>query len=166
MSTEWRKCGVCKKSIPLGGVYQKCSISSCRKFAFCSVDCWSVHDSVMAHKSSYAEEERAPMTADNNESGGRRRIVATPKSSTSSNNSDLPDDVLIVVSKLKAYVKALSGMNTSGDVADELSKFVRVIVKEGTVEATSKLRTVQPNAKKLRCKGFVCGLKITHFDIV
>ena len=28
------------------------------KIAYCSVDCWSIHDSVMGHKSAYAEEAR------------------------------------------------------------------------------------------------------------
>ncbi len=44
MGGVWRKCGVCKKDIGLGRPYQKCSISNCRKSAFCSVDCWAVHD--------------------------------------------------------------------------------------------------------------------------
>ncbi len=130
----WRKCGVCKKDILLGATYQKCSISSCRKFAFCSVDCWSVHDSVMGHKSAYAEEERAPLTL--KEERPRRRIVAKSAGrSQEASQSDLPMDVLIVVSKLKAYVKAKSGMNTSGDVGDELSKFVRVLVDEACENA-------------------------------
>ena len=57
----WRKCGTCKKEIEWGQIYQKCSVSSCRKYAYCSVDCWSVHDSVMGHISAYAEEEKAPI---------------------------------------------------------------------------------------------------------
>ncbi|MCR9205442.1 MAG: hypothetical protein NXH75_12740, partial [Halobacteriovoraceae bacterium] len=125
MTTEWRKCGVCKKAIGLGANYQKCSISSCRKNVFCSVDCWSVHDSVMGHKSSYAEEERAPMTASSNDSP-RRKIIVSPSSGGNKGNENLPMDVLIVISKLKSYVKAKSGMNTSSDVGDELSKIVRV----------------------------------------
>jgi histone H3/H4 len=39
------------------------------------------------------------------------------------------------VSKLKNYVKAKSGMNTSGDVPDELSNFVRAIVNRAVDEA-------------------------------
>lgn len=142
MTTEWRKCGVCKKSINLGAIYQKCSISSCRKNAYCSVDCWSVHDSVMGHKSAFAEEERAPTTMPSEGSSGdapRRRIVASG-AKPSSNDQNLPMDVLIVVSKLKAYVKAKSDMNTSGDVADELSKFVRVLVNEALENARAEGR--------------------------
>lgn len=135
MSGVWRKCGVCKKDIGLGAAYQKCSISTCRKSAFCSVDCWAVHDSVMGHKSAYAEEEIAPRNLE--EEKPRRRIVTgKPKmSSESSAQEALPMDTLIVVSKLKAYVKAKSDFNTSGDVADELSKFVRLMVNEAIEEA-------------------------------
>jgi hypothetical protein len=104
MTQEWRKCGVCKKSIGFGNTYQKCSISSCRKSVFCSVDCWAVHDSVMGHKSSYAEEEQAPAEGQG-ESKPRRRIVASG-SSSKSNSENLPMDTLIVISKLKAYVLA------------------------------------------------------------
>lgn len=130
MTTAWRNCGVCKKEISLGKTYQKCSISTCRKNVFCSVDCWSIHDSVMGHKSAYAEEETAPSSVENHSSDQpRRRIVVSGKPS-SPVNSDLPQDVLIVVSKLKNYVKAKSSMNTSGDVADELSKYVRILVNQ------------------------------------
>ena len=134
----WRKCGVCKKGISIRSLYQKCSISSCRKSVFCSVDCWAVHDSVMGHKSAYAEEERAPQTVEESESRPRRRMVvsSTPKG----DDGNLPMDTLIVVSKLKGYVKAKSGMNTSGDVADELSKFVRVIVNEALQNAQGEGR--------------------------
>ncbi len=134
----WRKCGVCKKEILTGGIYQKCSISTCRKSVFCSVDCWSVHDSVMGHKSAYAEEERAPQNTQQDSDRPRRRMVVS--SSKKSQDSDLPIDTLIVISKLKAYVKAKSGMNTSGDVADELSKFVRVIVNEALQNAQGEGR--------------------------
>lgn len=140
MSSVWRKCGVCKKDIPLNSAYQKCSISSCRKNTYCSVDCWAVHDSVMGHKSAYAEEEISPSHAE--EERPRRRIVASkPKSNSSDqSNEDLPMDTLIVVSKLKAYVKAKSGFNTSGDVADELSKFVRLMVNDAIDEARAEGR--------------------------
>ena len=135
MSDYWKKCAVCKKEIGFQRIYQKCSISTCRKSAFCGVDCWAVHDSVMGHKSAYAEEERSPAFSDHSESEKpRRRIVSSP-SPSSSTASNLPLDTLIVVSKLKAYVKAKSEMNTSGDVADELSNFVRALVNRAVEEA-------------------------------
>lgn len=133
MSDFWKKCAVCKKEIGLSRTYQKCSISTCRKQVFCSVDCWSVHDSVMGHKSAYAEEELSPDQPEAQQKP-RRRIVPS-SSNLSSSNSNLPMDTLVVVSKLKSYVKAKSGMNTSGDVADEISDFIRVLVNFALDEA-------------------------------
>jgi len=40
-------------------------------------------------------------------------------------NNTLPKDTLIVASKLKAYIKAKGGMNTSASVIDALSDVVR-----------------------------------------
>jgi hypothetical protein len=39
--------------------------------------------------------------------------------------SELPGDVLVVASKLKSYVRAASGMNTSDRVMEVLSERVR-----------------------------------------
>lgn len=136
MVQSWRTCGVCKKSIALGALYQKCSISSCRKVAFCSVDCWDIHQGVMGHKSSYAEEERAPMSLD--EQKPRRRIVqsAQPKRS----NHSAPKETLIVVSKMKNFVKESTDMNTSGDVADVLSDYVRELIIQASDNARAEGR--------------------------
>ena len=49
----------------------------------------------------------------------RRRIIGAPPT------EDVPQDVLVVVSKMKAYVKARSGMNTSDGVTDVLSAKIR-----------------------------------------
>lgn len=127
MSEVWRNCSVCKKPIHQGAIYQKCSVSSCRKSAYCSVDCWDSHVPVMNHKSAWAEEERAPREVYSEERPSRR-IVVQPKAQASSpsiGRMDLPEDILIVVSKLKNYIKARGDMNTSGDVADILSDIVR-----------------------------------------
>lgn len=131
MQNSWRNCSVCKNSIQQGTKYQKCSISSCRKWAFCSVDCWDQHNVTMNHKSAWAEEETAPREKYNDGSAQerpRRRIVSSPKTpqnDLTSSNDELPKDILIVVSKLKAYIKAKADMNTSADVSEVLSKIVR-----------------------------------------
>jgi hypothetical protein len=41
------------------------------------------------------------------------------------NDAALEQDVLVVVSKLKNYIRARSGLNTSGNVASVLSEIVR-----------------------------------------
>lgn len=125
-----------------GQVYQKCSVSSCRKSAYCSVDCWDSHVPVMNHKSAWAEEERAPKEVFS-EDRARRRIVSSKSEAPkpiSSNNSELPQDVLIVVSKLKNYIKARSDMNTSADVSDVLSDIVRSYCDRAIEEARTQGR--------------------------
>lgn len=126
MSEVWRNCSVCKKPINQGAIYQKCSVSTCRKSAYCSVDCWDSHLPIMNHKSAWAEEERAPHERYSEERAPRRKIVSTKSSVEKlAPSSDLPQDILIVVSKLKNYIKARGDMNTSGDVSDKLSDIVR-----------------------------------------
>jgi len=56
----------------------------------------------------------------------RRRVVANPGAGqVDLEEDDLPRDVLIVASKMKKYVKARSGMNTSDRVLEALSDIVR-----------------------------------------
>ncbi len=128
----WRRCAVCKKEINNGAIYQVCSVSTCKKHVYCSVDCWNEHTSVMNHKSAWAEEEIAPQQSesDGDERSPRRIIVQSgPK------ESSVPKDVLIVVSKLKAYVKAKHDCNTSGNVSDILSDYVRRLCDEACENA-------------------------------
>jgi histone H3/H4 len=63
-----------------------------------------------------AEEEKA--TEMSEEADKARRIVGL-------SDDGLPKDVLVVVSKLKAYVKARSGMSTSDGAMDVLSAHLR-----------------------------------------
>lgn len=44
-------------------------------------------------------------------------------------------DVLVVVSKLKKYVKDKAGLNTSGNVADRLSEKIRILTDEAIENA-------------------------------
>ena len=39
----------------------------------------------------------------------------------------MADDTLVVVSKLKAYVRSAAGMNTSGNVPPKLSAIIRTL---------------------------------------
>ena len=126
--TFWRRCGSCKKEIGFNTVYQACSVSSCGKFVFCSVDCWNQHNPVMNHKSAWAEEKRSPRREDfvPDEAHQVRRIVVPPKSADApKSHSALETEVLIVASKLKQYIKDKFDMNTSASVMDALSKEVR-----------------------------------------
>lgn len=162
METEfWRKCSQCKKTIALGGTYYECSVSTCTGqrtgYVFCSVPCWEVHVPGARHRDAYAVENTAPRTpwvppgsasAPPNKSegalrqismpsangGGQRRIIPGAQTKTAS-IKQVPEDVLIVVSKLKDYIRAQSEMNTADEVKDILSDFVRRICDQAIERA-------------------------------
>ena len=129
----WRKCIVCKKPINFSTKYYKCSVSSCDKkrapAQFCSVDCWDIHRSIMSHKSAGADEYQSPSKEQwisQQASEPKVRIVKTQSSSSSPDiGSANTDDILVVVSKLKNFVKDSSGLNTSADVIPVLSEILR-----------------------------------------
>jgi hypothetical protein len=124
----FRACSTCKKPIPWGEKYFVCSVSTCQRnatnFVFCSLDCWDAHVPTFRHKDSWAEERKAPQTAPPPEP-----IKVAPASkpahikAPSVASSD--EEVLIVASKLKAYIRDKSGMNTAASVMDVLSDKVR-----------------------------------------
>ena len=147
----FRLCTTCKKPIGFGADYLQCSVSTCnrQKLAqfFCTLACWDAHLPEARHRDAWAEpvkaltreafrreqqEEQdrearssARESAMSDEADKRRRLVGASAAGTTAQASDLPEDVLVVVSKLKAYVKARSGMNTSDGVVDVLSSKLR-----------------------------------------
>lgn len=132
--TYWRKCGSCKKEIGFNTIYQSCSVSSCSKFVFCSVECWDMHNPVMNHKSAWAEENRSPMKSE-----GKRIIITQPISGQTKNNTfenqSISEEILIVASKLKNYVKVKYDMNTSANVMEILSDKIRSITDQAVARA-------------------------------
>lgn len=143
--TYWRKCGSCKKEIGFNTVYQSCNVSTCRKLVFCSVDCWNLHNPVMNHKSSWAEENRSPKKenyiADQDDSAPRRVIVSSrPAVSEAVSGSANEEDILIVASKLKQYIKDKYDLNTSANVMEALSHIVRRHTDRAVQKAKSEGR--------------------------
>jgi hypothetical protein len=126
----WRKCIVCKNQIKYSTKYYKCSVSSCDKkrapAQFCSVSCWDIHRSIMNHKSAGADEYHSPSKEEwvrEQANVPKVRIIKAEKSSVSPSVSH--DEILVVVSKLKAFVKETTGLNTSNDVLPQLSDILR-----------------------------------------
>ncbi len=134
----FRVCSICRKPIPFRARYYQCSVSTCNRsrtaLFFCSVPCWDAHLPEARHRDAWAEEVTAPtreaFEAEQREAAEaerarmedkpeRERKIVTVKS------DEVPKDILVVVSKLKAYVKARSGMNTSDAVAEVLSDHLR-----------------------------------------
>ncbi len=142
---HWKKCSSCKQWIDFETEYWTCNVSTCNRkrtgMVFCTVTCWETHLPLMNHREAWAEDQHSPSRArflaeeeKQEESAPRRRIVR-PETSASASTSpaetstpleeDVPKEVLIVASRLKAYILARSGMNTSERVLAGLSDIVR-----------------------------------------
>lgn len=135
-SNSWRKCSSCKKEIGFGAKHYVCSVSTCNGqrtgYVFCSVSCFEVHLPGARHKDAAAIEAKAPGAGSTVGAGAgaanpnRKIIVGSSSPSVSSGAKNaIPRDVLIIASRLKEYITARSGMNTSGQVMEVLSEFVR-----------------------------------------
>jgi len=70
-----------------------------------------------------------------NEAAGEKASEAS--STNASSQSETPRDVLVVVSKLKSYIKAKSGMNTSDGIIEVLSDHLRRIADQAMESARS-----------------------------
>ena len=147
MPELWRRCSACKEPIATGADYYVCSVSTCNRkrtgLAFCSVSCWEVHLPGANHREAWALERVAPDTAEAAAEAsapaakGRRRIVRPEPGAGKSKpaGSQVPEEVLIVASRLKDYVRARSTYNTSDGVLDPLSEIVRRICDEAIENA-------------------------------
>jgi histone H3/H4 len=154
---HYKLCSECKKPIAFSADYYRCSVSTCNRkrtgLFFCSVSCWDAHVPMMRHRDAWAEPVKAPTreqyvaaleaeaeeekeASDMSEDEKTRRIVGL-------SDDALPKDVLVVVSKLKSYVKARSGMSTSDGVVDVLSAHLRKLCDEAIRHAgTAGRKTV------------------------
>jgi hypothetical protein len=151
----WMLCSACRKPIPFGATHWVCSVSTCNRdrtrLVFCSVACWDSHLSTLRHRDAWAVEAQAPSR------GETARVVrdeprlapaaasrppaapaaSPPRPAAASvtahaggpalSNSYDHDEVLVVVSKVKKYIRDRSGMNTSDAVAEALGAHVRKV---------------------------------------
>jgi hypothetical protein len=137
----WKHCSTCKKEIPFRARFQACNVSTCNRghtaLAFCSVECWDSHVPLLRHRDAWAVERTAPSREEwqreqQEEAAAQERRETRGASPAADSRplamrdaSDVPRDVLVVASKLKAYVKARSGMNTADAVIEVLSDRLR-----------------------------------------
>ncbi len=150
MSTDdqtWKSCNTCKRPIGFAAPYYACSVSTCNRkatgFVFCSVGCWDAHVPLFRHRDAWADEKTSPTVEawEREQEAEATRTAAAPLSETSrstgevSGTGGVPRDVLVVVSKLKHYIKATSGMNTSDEVADVLSERLRYLCDDAVERA-------------------------------
>ncbi len=139
--STWRRCSACKKPINYGAVYQVCSVSTCNRartgLVFCSVACWDSHLPGANHREAWAVEKRAPRSADDADGATRRKVVRPAGRST----PDAPkDEVLIIASRLKDYIRRRSGMSTSDRVLEPLSEIVRRVADDAIESAQAEGR--------------------------
>ena len=147
----WRKCTTCKKTIGFNQKYWICSVSTCNRvrtdLVFCDLRCFDAHVPVMNHRDAGAferaapsekaflaqqfEEQKVPNSPERQpqrqgDAPQKKMILPQQTPSPSAQlNAVSDEDILVVVSKVKAYIKARSGMNTSDAVMEVLSQEVR-----------------------------------------
>ena len=151
----WLHCNICKQDIGFGTSYFVCSVSTCNRkrtgLIFCSLPCFQAHLPTARHRDAWAEQEKAPSRAEWQASqsssdhatpqAGPDLRAAVPAAAgpalTAASGPD-PDaalEVLVVVSKLKKYVRDWSGMNTSDTAVSVLSDHLRELCREATRQA-------------------------------
>jgi hypothetical protein len=162
----WRKCSSCKKEIPLNSKYYECSVSTCTGqrtgYVFCSISCWEVHLPGAKHRDAGAVEKKSPSQPAPSEASGsqqgnagslaptspqRRIIVNSPNQaigiSLNKNpavKSAMSNEVLVVVSKMKQYIRDLSEMNTSEEVNQVISDMIRTECEKAITSARAEGR--------------------------
>ena len=158
----WRRCSSCKKEIGFTRTYWVCNVSTCNRkrtgLVFCSTSCWDVHLPLMNHREAWAEERRAPTREawqrEQAEEAASSRAASAPPASAPAREpqrravptspprtSPAAREVLVVVSKLKSYVRERSGMNTSDGVMELLSDRLRALCNEA-------IRTAQRDGRR------------------
>ena len=143
----WRTCSQCKKKLGYSANYFECSVSTCSRkrtgYVFCSLICWESHVPGANHRNAGAIEKKSPtyaewlaenadvpsnamsQTSSTATSSGTRRIVTASGAPAPVRTSSMSHEVLVVVSKMKQYIKDQSEMNTSADVNEVLSDIIR-----------------------------------------
>ncbi len=136
----WRRCSACKEWIGFAKLHWVCSVSTCNRkrtgMVFCTSDCWEVHLPTMNHREAWAVERTSPATAAEAQAAEKpaaskrepQRRIVRPASTTPAASAAPAEEVLIVASRLKAYVLARGDMNTSDRVLEPLSDIVRDFV--------------------------------------
>jgi len=148
--TQWRRCSACKQPIAFASTYWTCGVSTCNRertgLVFCSVRCWEVHLPSANHREAWAVEKTAPEGAEpmgsaakvpESRPGATRRIPSAP----AKQGAAAPEEVLIVASRLKDYIRASSGFSTSDRVLEPLSVIVRRLCDEAVQSAAREGRT-------------------------
>lgn len=155
LEDSFKKCSTCKEPIRFEQKYWSCSVSTCNRprlaLYFCSLPCWEAHVPEARHRDAWAEEQKAPSratyqaeqapaespqpTAKVVDSTRQARIVGQSTVNVEAESGN-DDDVLVVVSKIKKYIRDRSGMNTSDTAIGPLSDHLRAVCRQAIRHAT------------------------------
>lgn len=158
MAEPWLKCSACKNPISFNATHWVCSVSTCNRartrLVFCTVSCWDSHVAMLRHRDAWAVEAQAPskdawdreLASAPPEPAPRPAPTPAPRRVVGESAQPAPPapvvtgqvalatvsdrDMMIVISKLKKYIKDRSGMNCSDAVAEVLSDHVRAIADD------------------------------------
>jgi len=155
----WKLCNICKTPIPFRAEYFVCSVSTCNRkrtgLFFCSLPCFEAHLPTARHRDAWAQREKAPTAgewqaaqaaeaADDGGSAGGAGPQPAPGVASAAREAEPAEqgrgeanetEILVVVSKLKKYVRDWSGMNTSDGAMGVLSDHLRELCREATRRA-------------------------------
>lgn len=142
----YRLCSTCKKPIAYEATYYRCSVSTCNRarvaYYFCSVPCWDAHVPEQRHRDAWAEPAKAPSRAAEEAERARENEGAATEASparriVTTKANEVEREVLVVVSKLKGYIRARSGLSTSDTVVEVLSDHLRGLCDRAIENATA-----------------------------
>ncbi len=146
--TTWRKCSACKSEIGLSSRYYVCSVSTCNavrtNYVFCSVPCFERHLPGARHRDAGAIEKTSPGAASAEpggaagDAGGAKRVIAASVARPGA--PAVPREILVVASKVKDYIRARAGMNTSDGIMASLSDRIRELCDEAIDSARQEGR--------------------------
>lgn len=80
------------------------------------------------------EDESKADNKENSKKDSPRRILVNSNVKTMS-NEEMNDEILVVVSKLKKYIKDKHGLNTSAEVLEKISDIIRVNADRACIKA-------------------------------
>lgn len=154
----WNKCSSCWKPIGFDSEYFACSVSTCNRPRmtryFCSWACWDAHLPDARHRSADALKRRSP-TRDAHDAADAtvQRSTATHSRTSASKDhaesivhpalsdaGEFNDAVLIVASRLKAYIDDRSQLRTSKTALEALSDRLRGLCDRAIVSAQNAER--------------------------
>jgi histone H3/H4 len=111
--------------------------------AFCDLRCFDAHVPVLNHRDAGAFEKTAPLEGSSEDSSrklAKDQKLPTTMAPLSFRKETMEQEILVVASKVKAFIRSRSHMNTSDAVMEILSQWVRDIADRAIERAKKENR--------------------------